>query len=305
MTMQHGAGFTLPFQTGGETPIGKGTFSYHEQKRWSCFYQLRMLTFKSCFVSHLVSSSLFLCFSCRYSCPGEGRCGSLRTFPNRRPPFTRWLPELPTKASGALFHQLSFTQATTQDEWLPGLTGSPTGTVGGRLVCHALQDPTHQTSGVHAGGHWGHHGTWHQTGPGAHHCRPHISWSWQLCGHWHVCGVWPGSQGNGGAWCHRVLHHRCSCIYFIRWVSQGSEVLGKGAHGPGCCLSNFPRLFSDGMCEAAEKWLPVLSLCLCFQEDQGQIFYSIVVASFSFIFFNTNIYLVPQMSPNFSLPVKF
>ena len=89
--------------------------------------------------------------------------GPSRPFLKGRSLVTRWVPEASTKASAALCHQLTFTTSRlAQDEWLPRLPGPPASAVGGCLVRHALQDPAHQTGGVHAGGNWGHHSTWHQ-----------------------------------------------------------------------------------------------------------------------------------------------
>ena len=123
-------------------------------------------------------------------------------------------------------HPLRFLQPTfvswpsplpvSQDEWLPHLPRPPAGAVGGRLVCHALSDPAHQTGGVHAGGNWGHHGTWHQASPSAHHHGPHLARRRQLRGHRDVRGIWAGGQGDGRTWCHCVLHHCSRRVHTVR-----------------------------------------------------------------------------------------
>lgn len=97
------------------------------------------------------------------------------------------------------------------------LTPGPTaGAVGGCRPCPTHPRPAYQARGVNAGGYGDRRHPGLQASQGPHHPRPHLPRRWELRGHWHVRGVWPGGQGNGGAWGHRFLHHRCCCLHLVR-----------------------------------------------------------------------------------------
>ena len=89
-TMQHSANYRLSFRTGRDTKREKQPSALWIH-RTDQFHQFRAPTStyvcKSWFVPRLVSPSSFLCVSCRHSCPGEGCCRSLWTFPEREIPI--------------------------------------------------------------------------------------------------------------------------------------------------------------------------------------------------------------------------
>lgn len=142
--------------------------------------------------------------------------------------------------------------------------------MGDCLVCGALPDPAHQAGGVHAGGNRGHLGAWDQAGSGAHHCGPHLSWSRQLRGHWHVCGVRPGGQGDGRPRGHRVFHHRCCGIHIIRYVCREGQPAARFLTPHSWRVSI--TIFIYFMC-CAGVWRPEDNLCesvLCYHRGSGE-----------------------------------
>lgn len=215
--MGHGASFRLPYGTGREFR--------RENREMECSHVVstkdsliapvheRMPNVSPSPALPPLFLSSFLSFSCRRSCPSQDGFGSHWAFLKRTHSLLHEFKGHPLRL---LYSSNLHCNPTVHDEWLSGLRGPPEGAVGGCLVRNALSDPAHQASGVHARRNRDYHRTWHQASPGAHHRGPHLSRSRQLRGHWHVCGVWAGGQGNGRTWRDCVLHHCCCCVHTIR-----------------------------------------------------------------------------------------